>query len=199
MQCLQGHNKQHDEHATDAVKIRTYEYNQGICTEWQQMCDWNLAGMSAKLLWNGPKFQRSMSILRSSCVWDLVWSYVNSLRPSNTVWQQRTGSTLAQVKACCLTALGHCLNQCLFIASGIHLRALSWEDMKIPPTEARLKIAFLKSHSRLPGTNVLTHLPPGQNGHHFAADSLKHIFMNEKFFYFGFDFTKLCSQGSNWQ
>ena len=36
----------------------------------------------------------------------------NSLGPSDAIWRQRSGSTLAQVMACCLTAPSHNLNQC---------------------------------------------------------------------------------------
>ena len=43
----------------------------------------------------------------------LVW-------PSYTIWQQRSGSTLAQVMACCLTAPRHYLNQCWLIISEVH-------------------------------------------------------------------------------
>ena len=39
------------------------------------------------------------------------YTTVNSLWPSDTMWQQRSGSTLAQVMACCLTAPSHYLNQ----------------------------------------------------------------------------------------
>ena len=37
---------------------------------------------------------------------------INSLRPSDTIRRYRTGSTLAQVIACCLTAPSYYLNQC---------------------------------------------------------------------------------------
>ena len=41
---------------------------------------------------------------------------INSLWPSDIIWRQRSGSTLAQVMACCLTTPSHYLNQCwLFI------------------------------------------------------------------------------------
>ena len=42
---------------------------------------------------------------------------LNSLGPSNAIWQQRSGSTLAQVMACCLTAPSHYLNQSWFFIS----------------------------------------------------------------------------------
>ena len=38
---------------------------------------------------------------------------------------------------------------------GIHGRALSWEDLKIPISKARLKIPCLESHPDLPGANEL--------------------------------------------
>ena len=37
---------------------------------------------------------------------------LNSLWPSDAIWQQRSGSTLAQVMACCLMAPSHYLTQC---------------------------------------------------------------------------------------
>ena len=57
-------------------------------------------------------------------VWNMAamlpWPYfVNSLKPSDAIWWQRTGSTLAQVMACCLTAPSHYLNQCWLIISKV--------------------------------------------------------------------------------
>ena len=43
----------------------------------------------------------------------------NSFWPSDTIWQQRSVSTLAQVMACCLTAPSHYLNQCWLIISEV--------------------------------------------------------------------------------
>ena len=37
---------------------------------------------------------------------------LNSMWPNDATWQQRSGSTLAQVMAWCLTATSHYLNQC---------------------------------------------------------------------------------------
>ena len=42
---------------------------------------------------------------------------VNSLWPSDAIWRQRSGSAMAQVMACCLTAPSHYLNQCWLIIS----------------------------------------------------------------------------------
>ena len=44
---------------------------------------------------------------------------INSLRPSDTIWRHRSGSTLAQVMACCPTATSHYLNQCWLIMSKV--------------------------------------------------------------------------------
>ena len=44
---------------------------------------------------------------------------LNSLWPSDARWWQRSGSTMAHVMACCLTAPSHYLNQCWLIISEI--------------------------------------------------------------------------------
>ena len=45
--------------------------------------------------------------------------WVNSLWPSDAIWRKRSGSTLAQVMDCCLTAPSHYLNQCWLIISKV--------------------------------------------------------------------------------
>ena len=42
---------------------------------------------------------------------------IDSLRPSDAIWRQRSWTTLVQVMACCLTAPSHHLNQCWLIIS----------------------------------------------------------------------------------
>ena len=44
---------------------------------------------------------------------------INSLGPSDAIWSWRSWSTLVQVKACCLTAPSHYLNQCWLIISKV--------------------------------------------------------------------------------
>ena len=46
-------------------------------------------------------------------------SPLNSLWSSDTVWRQRSGSTLVRVMACCLMAPSHYLNQCWLIISEV--------------------------------------------------------------------------------
>ena len=64
---------------------------------------------------------------------------INSLCPSDTIWRQRSGSTLAQVMPCCLTAPSHYLNQCWLIISEVqvtfilgqfHKRCLKHQSLK---------------------------------------------------------------------
>ena len=58
-------------------------------------------------------------VITYSC-WYLSWlMFVNSLWPSDAIWQQASMSTLVQVMACCLTAPSHYLNKCWFIFSKV--------------------------------------------------------------------------------
>ena len=52
-------------------------------------------------------------------IWFVVLTDINLLRPSDTIWRHKSGSTLAQVMACCLTAPSHYLNQCWLIISKV--------------------------------------------------------------------------------
>ena len=79
---------------------------------------------------------------------------------SDAIWRQRSGSTLAQVMACCLTAPSQYLNQYWLIIThssvrsrGIHLRAISYEIPQPPFTKISLKITYLKLNWNLPGAN----------------------------------------------
>ena len=58
---------------------------------------------------------------RGQWVSDFIWGsrHLNSSRSSDAIWQHRSGSTLAQVMACCLTAPSHYLNQRWFIVSEV--------------------------------------------------------------------------------
>ena len=49
----------------------------------------------------------------------LIVCKVNTLWPSDATWRHRSGSTLAQVMACCLTAPSHYLNQCWLIINKV--------------------------------------------------------------------------------
>ena len=73
---------------------------------------------------------------------------------------KRSGSTLALVMACCLTAPSRHLNQCWQIiseSSDIHIRALSQEKPQPSITKICLKITYLKFHSSFPVANELSY------------------------------------------
>ena len=93
----------------------------------------------------------------SSDFQDNFCEFINSLWPGDPIWRHGTRSTLAQVKACCLTAPSLYLNQCWLIIGEVpwHSRALPLDDVKIPINKTRLKIAVLKWHPGLPGANEL--------------------------------------------
>ena len=87
--------------------------------------------------------------------------WVNSMGPSDAIWQQKSGSTLAQVMACCLTAPSHYLNQCWLIiseVSDIHIRAISQEMPQPSITKICFKITCLKFYSNFPGANELNYI-----------------------------------------
>ena len=64
---------------------------------------------------------KDLSLMVPYIVGAEVWRCygVNSLWPSDTIWQQRSGLPLAHVMACCLTAPSHYLNQCWLIISEV--------------------------------------------------------------------------------
>ena len=84
--------------------------------------------------------------------------WVNSLGPSDTICRHKSGSTLAQVMACCQMAPSHYLNNVDLSSvrsSGIRLRAILQEISQPSVTEFSLKITYLKFCSNLPGANEL--------------------------------------------
>ena len=94
----------------------------------------------SKGLMNGSEQCHAMSW--SLEYWDSVnvMFYFNSLWPSDAIWRQRSGSPLAQVMACCLTAPSHYLNQCwliitkgpvMFIWRQFRLRYHSHQSLKL--------------------------------------------------------------------
>ena len=73
-----------------------------------------------------------------------IW--LNSLWPNDAIWQQRSGSKLAQVMACCLTAPSHYLNQCglpSVRSIGIYLSTILQEILQLSITKISWKITFL--------------------------------------------------------
>ena len=86
---------------------------------------------------------------------------LNSLGPGDTIWWHKSGSTLARVMACCLTAPSHYLNQCWLIISEVQRHSPGRNFMRDVPTiirwnelENHLTKSFLKS-SRGQWVNIL--------------------------------------------
>ena len=73
---------------------------------------------------------------------------------------QRSGSTLAQVMACCLTATSHYLNQCWLISEALWYSwwTISLEMLKISIIRICCKIVFSKLWQCLSGNNELKSL-----------------------------------------
>ena len=84
--------------------------------------------------------------------------WINSLGPSGAIWRHRSGSILAQVMACWLTAPSHYLltyQLSSLRSSDIHPTAVSQEMPQPTVTELSLKITYRNFHSNLPGANEL--------------------------------------------
>ena len=79
----------------------------------------------------------------------------NSLWPSDAIWRHISGSTLAQVMACCLTAPSHYLNQCWLIISEVRWQSPGDNSTKSTPAFISWKVTYLNFHSNLPGVNKL--------------------------------------------
>ena len=83
---------------------------------------------------------------------------LNSLWPSDAMWDHRSESTQAQSMACCLTAPSHYLNQYWLIINGIcgiHLLPTSQEIHVISICKIGLKITSIKLLLCLPEVDEL--------------------------------------------
>ena len=71
---------------------------------------------------------------------------IDSLWSSDAIWQHRSGSTLAQVMACCLTAPSHYLNQSWLIISTVQWDSsgdnFTWDTSAIELENDSYKIPF---------------------------------------------------------
>ena len=93
---------------------------------------------------------------RKYTIYHIKYTLFNSLWPSDAMWRQRSGSTLAQVMACCLTAITWTnVDWSSVKSSDIHIRAISQEMLQPSITKICLKITYLKFHSNFPGANEL--------------------------------------------
>ena len=110
------------------VKIQIFDYRiiatswsclNSSSPEWPAYRSVNLTIMASDDVWLGA------SRYLNQCWFIVKWlpvepiSLINLLGPSEAIWRQRSGSTLAPVMACCLTAPSHYLNQCWLIISKV--------------------------------------------------------------------------------
>ena len=81
----------------------------------QALCEWMDSGncVQIKIIFVAYELRQQISV-----IW-LCSLCFNSLGPGDAIWPHRSGSTLVQVIACCLTAPSHYLNQCWLIISKI--------------------------------------------------------------------------------
>ena len=111
------------------------------------LCSCNQKQMSDQSL-DTPRLECGMIISYFCIVFNSVW-------PSGAIRQQGSGSTLAQVMACCLTAPSHHLDQCGLIISKFLWHSSEgnfYRDVPQPPfTKVSMKITFLKWNWNLPG------------------------------------------------
>ena len=99
--------------------------------------------------------------LHFSTLTQQIWEGFNPLWPSDTIWRCRSGSTLALVMACCLTAPSHYQNQCWLIISHVlwhSSEGIIMGNLKISISQSRLKIAYLKITSRSHSGQSIFHL-----------------------------------------
>ena len=141
----------------------------------------------------------------------------NSLWPSDNIWRHKSGSTLAQLMAWCLTAPSYHPNQCWLIISKvlwhssecIFIRSYYGITKYISSIShwISLKITYLKFCSNLPGANEFKLISPWwsnygsdntlrgrQDGHHFADDIFKRILLNENVWISQINFVNILRQ-----
>ena len=78
----------------------------------------------AVYVWLKHIFLRNVGFFSQSLVDQIC--HIKSLWPNDAIWWQRSGSTLAQVMACCLTAPSHYLNQCWLTISKVHWHSFEY-------------------------------------------------------------------------
>ena len=90
---------------------------------------------SPKITITHSKYINSGNHLIKNSFWRKHYPVINAFWPSDVIWCHGSGSTLAQVMACCLMAPSHYLNQCWLIIYG-----LLWHAPGSTFTESVLRI-----------------------------------------------------------
>ena len=84
-----------------------------------KMCVYSLLQFLPLLMWCCMQYDVIFYHRILSQLMSVLNVIINSLRTSDAILQHRSGSTLAQVMACCLTVPSHYLNQCWLIISNV--------------------------------------------------------------------------------
>ena len=117
--CSEAYNqKKHHRVAALTIFVNKLLNLRLICTK-GQLCKQRNREPSPTFPWDWTTLCCTSMQSLDTCYWMsqdyLVLGLINSLWPSNTIWRWRSGSTLAQVMACCLMAPSHYLNLCWLI------------------------------------------------------------------------------------
>ena len=105
--------------------------------------------------------------IRSDSYHSYFYFAFNSWWPSDTIWRHKSGSTLAQVMAYCLTTPRHYLNQCWLIISQVQWHSSGCNftrDTSITSHCNKLENYFSKILFKSPGGKWV-HLDPTRNLH----------------------------------
>ena len=102
------------------VKIRRNIFMMQMRTVWCLVNSHCLVLTGKWQHWYANKWMGNQAVDTHNKALQLTVALFNSLWPSDAIWQHRSGSTLAQIMACCLTAPSHYLNQCWLIISKVY-------------------------------------------------------------------------------
>ena len=109
--------------------------------------------------------------------------WVNLLWPCDAIWHHRSGSTLAQVMACCPTALSHHQNQCWFIINRdlwhLHDDNFTGNGEDIHKSKMTFENYTFQIIAICPRAHWVNTLKLRQNGCHFTDNIFKCNFLNE--------------------
>ena len=104
------------------MKIQKFFYQENVFENviWEMATYYiTVSSLAHGIVCSAPTWRSKAELLSTGLTGTIVyeiWTKIqkisfNSLCPSDTIWRQRSGSTLARVMACCLAAPSHYLNQ----------------------------------------------------------------------------------------
>ena len=137
------------------------------------------------------------------------YTLLHSSWPSDAIWWYKSGSTLAQVMACCLRALSQITWTNVDLSSNvfccIQLWAISYEVLMNLIFNTCLDIynfnithhpVVLRVYKFL---CIIQDIEAWAKMNEILHTTFPNVFCWKKFLYFDSNFTLFCSQGSNWK